>query len=613
MHPHVQRSRAFPIVIVGHVDHGKSTLVGRILHDTNSLPDGKLAQLRSVSEKRGLEFEWSFLLDALQVERNQGITVDTTQIWFHTAARRYVIIDAPGHKEFLKNMITGAAQAEAAVLVVDAQQGLAEQTRRHAYLLQLLGLQQVIVAVNKIDLINYDQARFEAVASEIGKYLEEIGLRATAIIPLSAKRGENIVEKSGALEWYRGATLLDALDSLPPRSVSDDMPLRLPVQDVYRIGEKRVIVGRIESGRLKVGARIRFTPGSREAHIASLEAWDGKGGRSEVRSGQSVAFTLDEDVFVERGAVASDIAAAPLASNRLRVRLFWLDATPVRPGERLGLKLGTSDVEAVLDRIEQVIDVERLDLRNSDTVARNEVARVQLRLRKPISADLYAALPRTGRGVLTRGHHVVAGFVIESADATAFDLTAVAASVTPAERAKVNGHWGAVLWLTGLSGAGKSTLAMAAMQELFARGRQVYVLDGDNVRTGLNSDLGFSNEARAENVRRLAEVAKILAESGQIVFVAAISPHRTEREAARRIVGERFREIHVAADLDTCRQRDPKGLYERALRGELTQFTGVSSPYDPPDAPDLRLDTAVLDIPAAARRLVDFADAAAAA
>lgn len=593
----LQQGRAFPIVIVGHVDHGKSTLVGRLLHDTDSLPTGKLEQLKAVSEKRGLEFEWSFLLDALQVERDQGITVDTTQIWFTTQQRRYVIIDAPGHKEFLKNMVTGAAQADAAILVVDAAQGLAEQTRRHAYLLHLLGIRQVAVAVNKIDLIGNDAAKFRAVADAVRNYLVGIGIEPQAIVPLSARQGDNIASRSMHTPWYQGPTLIGALDAFRPRAQPVEQPLRLPVQDLYRYGDKRIVVGRIESGRLKVGDRIRFAPLGREATIATIETWNGpdrqRPAPTEAEAGQSVAFTLDEDVFVERGALGSSPDHRPIDANRFTVRLFWLDKQPLRKGDRLTMKVGTAEREAQVESIIESLDVETLDAAAAQQIERNGVARAVLRVRPPMAIDLYETLPRTGRGVLIRGPQIVAGLVIESAATrVSTDITAVDSSVTVQERIDMNGHRGGVIWMTGLSGAGKSTIAMATQRLLFSRGRHVAVLDGDNLRHGLNRDLGFTDADRLENLRRLAEVAKLMAMNGSLVLVSAISPLQRFRDMARDIVGEDFREIYVKADIALCEARDPKGLYRKARAGEIKNFTGISAPYETPRAPDLVLDTA---------------------
>lgn len=606
------KGRAFPIVIVGHVDHGKSTLVGRLLHDTDSLPEGKLEQLKAVSEKRGLEFEWSFLLDALQVERDQGITVDTTQIWFTTPRRRYVIIDAPGHKEFLKNMVTGAAQADAAILVVDAAQGLAEQTRRHAYLLHLLGIRKVAVAVNKIDLIGHDEQTFNAVAEAVRGYLADIGIEAAALVPVSARQGDNIVDRSAHTSWYQGPTMIGALDAFTPRAQPVDQPLRLPVQDLYRFEDKRIVVGRIESGRLKVGDRVRFAPLGREATVATLETWGtaDRGPRAEAFAGESVAFTLDEEVFVERGALASSPDNRPKEATRITARLFWLDREVLKPGDRLTLKIGTAEREVEVEAITESLDVENLGTSQATQIDRNGVARIILRSRKPLALDLYENQPRTGRGVLIRGPQIAGGLIVEAAanQQVANDIVAVDSSVTAEERAQANGHRGGVLWLTGLSGAGKSTVAMAAQRALFARGRQVTVLDGDNLRHGINRDLGFSDADRAENIRRIAEVAKLMADSGQIVFVSAISPLRVHRDLARGIVGGGFREIYIQADLATCEARDPKGLYKRARTGEITQFTGVSAPYETPPRADLVLDTAKHGLAQSATDLVHYAE-----
>lgn len=606
-----QKSRAFPIVIVGHVDHGKSTLVGRLLHDTDSLPDGKLEQLKAVSAKRGLEFEWSFLLDALQVERDQGITVDTTQIWFTTRQRRYVIIDAPGHKEFLKNMVTGAAQADAAILVVDAAQGLAEQTRRHAYLLHLLGIRQVAVAINKIDLIDHDESRFHAVAEAVRGYLADIGIEVSALVPVSARQGDNIAVHSDSTAWYRGPTLIGALDAFESRAQPVEQPLRLPVQDLYRFDDCRIVVGRIESGHLKVGDRIRFAPLGREATVASLEAWRGDGAphvtRTEAFAGESVAFTLDEEVFVERGALASTPDQRPREANRITARLFWLDREALKPGDRLTLKIGTAEREAEVEAIDETLDVETLDVAAASQVDRNGVARVTLKLRRAVALDLYDSQSRTGRGVLIRGLQIAGGFIVESADRIAHDIVAVDSTISAADRARLNGHRGGVLWFTGLSGAGKSTLAMATQGALFAQGRQVTVLDGDNLRHGLNADLGFSAADRSENLRRIAETAKLMADAGMIVIVSAISPLAVHRELAAGILGGHFHEVYIRADLEACEARDPKGLYRRARAGEIAEFTGISAPYEAPRQPALTIDTTRLSLQDARENLLDYA------
>ncbi|TXL73796.1 adenylyl-sulfate kinase [Vineibacter terrae] len=585
-------ARAFPIVIVGHVDHGKSTLVGRLLHDTDSLPDGKLDQLRSVSEKRGLEFEWSFLLDALQVERDQGITVDVTQIWFHTAQRRYVIIDAPGHKEFLKNMVTGASRAHGAVLVVDAKLGVSEQTRRHAYLLHLLGVAQVAVAVNKMDLVDHDQGRFVDVEREITAYLGEIGIRPRAVVPVSARHGDNIDRRSGVMDWYRGPTITQALDGFARRPSPIDAALRLPVQDVYRLDDRRVIVGRIESGRVSVGDTVRLSPTGRRAQVAGIEDWNRNQPRQTAGAGESVALTLDEDVFAVRGHLLTAPEAAPAESRAVAVRVFWFDEEPLRAGRRMRARYGTADVDVTVAAIERVIDVETLASGPATQVDRNAVAEIVLRSTQPLYLDKFADNPRAGRGVLTSDYRVVGGFIVERPlHGAGRNLTAVRTSVVRAEREARNGHRGAVFWLTGLSGSGKSTIANGTLRRLFDNGWQVQMLDGDNLRDGLNADLGFAREDRAENLRRTAHVARLLAESGVIVLAALISPYARDRAEARRIVGDGFYEVHVHADVEVCRERDPKGLYSLAASGQVASFTGVSAPYEIPVQADLVLDT----------------------
>ncbi len=591
--------RALPIVVVGHVDHGKSTLVGRLLHDTDSLPEGKVEQLRAVSEKRGGPFEWSYLLDALQLERDQGITVDTTQIWFATKSRRYVIIDAPGHKEFLRNMVTGASRAEAALLVIDAKQGLSEQSRRHAYLVRLIGIAQVAVAVNKMDLVGYDEARFQAIAGEIRAYLAGLDLSPTAIIPVSARHGDNVAGASAAggsatMAWYRGPSVVEALDGFAPRAQPVERPLRLPVQDVYRQGDKRALVGRVESGRLAVGDLVRVNPTGRVVRVAGMTGRD----QREARAGESVAITLAEEVYAERGHVLSHAESAPLVATTIAARVFWLDEEPLAAGRRLQVRIGTREIDATVAGIEDAVNVEDLAVGAAAGIERGGVATAVLHGVVPFAFDRFQDNPATGRGVLLANGRVAGGFIVDRAVQLAEqrNLTAVTLSVSRAEREAAHGHKGGVVWLTGLSGAGKSTIANATLRRLFDSGWQVQLIDADNVRGGLNNDLGFDRAGRTENIRRVAHVAKLLAEAGTVALVALISPMRGQREMARAIAGEDFHEIFVSADVETCRARDPKGLYRLAGAHKIGGFTGVDAPYEPPTAPDLVLDTKALDI-----------------
>ncbi|TDQ80811.1 bifunctional enzyme CysN/CysC [Dongia mobilis] len=614
----VPQQARFPFAIVGHVDHGKSTLIGRLLHDTGSLPEGKLAELQAASDKRGGTLEWSFLLDAFQAERDQGITIDTTQIFFQTASRPYVIIDAPGHKEFLKNAVSGVAQAQAALLVIDAAEGVREQSRRHALILQLLGLRQVAVIVNKIDLIDFDAARFQHVADEITAFLGELGLSPKAVVPVSARHGDNIAARSAQTPWYSGETVVELLDGFEAAKPATEQPLRLPVQDVFKFDHRRLVVGRIESGRLKVGDRLTFAPTGKSARIASIESWNAAPQIAAV-AGQSVAITLDDELFIERGHVAAHPERAPRLTHEATLRLFWLDAASLEPGDRIGLKIGTSDYGVSVEGIRAVIDVESLGRQVADRVPQNGIAEVTVRSRQPMAIDQVDEITRTGRAVLTRHGDIVGGAVILSRSAQAAS-DAIATEprhlfspdhhVTRAARAAANGHQGAVIWLTGLSGSGKSTLAMALERELFARGRQVYVLDGDTLRTGLNSDLGFGAEARAENIRRAAEMARLFADAGLVVITSLISPFAAERAKARAIVGANFHEVHVKADLATCEARDPKGLYAKARAGEIRNFTGIDSPYEAPENPDLAVDTALRSKDAALAELVSYVEKA---
>lgn len=580
------------IVIAGHVDHGKSTLVGRLLHDTGTLPDGKVEQVAEMSRRRGVPFEWSFVLDALQAERDQGITIDTTQVHFRTPRRRVVIIDAPGHTEFLKNMVTGAAAADAALLLVDVDEGAMQQSRRHAYLLHLLGIRQVAVVVNKMDRVGFDPVRFGAVADEMRAYLDELGIRPAAIIPVSARQGDNLASRSAEARWYAGPTVIEALDGFEPRRSAAELPLRFPVQDVYRQGDRRILAGRVESGRLRVGDELRFEPTGTAARIASIEAWNSPHPVLSASAGQSIGITLDRPAYVDRGHLAHrEGEAAPTAANRIRVRAFWLGAEPLSPGRTYGLRVATAEHRVTVERVESVVDIDDLSLGPADRVRRNEIAEVVLRSRSPVPVDLAADLVATGRGVLTDGDDVVGGCLVIGAEAGSANLFSVGHAVTPEERASVNGHRGGVIWLTGLSGAGKSTLALAAERALFAQGRQVFVLDGDDLRRGISAGLGFSAEDRAENVRRAAEAAKLFVEAGVLVVVALISPLRSDRETARRVLGDAFSEVWVRADLEACEARDPKGLYRRARAGEIPEFTGVSAPYEEPESPDLVVDT----------------------
>jgi bifunctional enzyme CysN/CysC len=604
-------------VFVGHVDHGKSSLIGRLFHDTGSLREGKVEAIRAMCERRGMPFEWAFLMDALQAERDQAITIDSAEIRFRAEGRDYVIIDAPGHREFLKNMISGAASADAALLVVDADEGVMEGSRRHGYLLHLLGVRQVAVLVNKMDRVDYDKARFAAVERELGAYLEGIGVQPHGFIPVSAREGDNIATRSANLDWYKGPTLVETLASFRSAGTPTDLPLRFPIQDVYKFDDRRIIAGRVESGRLRVGDSLLFSPSNKTARIRSIENWNEDSPRVAARAGQSVGITLDEQIFIERGDVASHAENPPIETNVFRGHLFWLGGKPLSVGDHYTLRMHTCERPVVVQSIERIIDISDLSHAQGKRVEQDGVAEVVLRSRGLIALDEFVTNPLTGRFVLIDGTDIAGGGIVHMEgypDRRAVS-TVRATNVNREEhriplpaRWDVNLHKSGILWFTGLSGSGKSTLALELERRLFHKGYQVYVLDGDNLRRGLNSNLGFSPEDRAENIRRVGEVAALFARAGFVVITAFISPYRADREQVRKIGGEAFHEIHIQADLELCEQRDPKGLYKKARSGEIRDFTGVSSPYEVPENPDLSIDTGSHSVDECIAQLIDYAE-----
>ncbi len=583
------------IVIVGHVDHGKSTLVGRLLHETGSLPEGKLEMLKAVSARRGMPFEWSFLLDALQTERDQGITIDTTQIRFRTGSRDIVLIDAPGHAEFLRNMITGASQADGAVLIIDALEGVRDQTRRHGYLLHLLGIKQVAVVVNKMDRVDFSAARFEEISDEISSHLIGLGVTPSAIIPISARDGDGVAEHTPRIDWYTGPTVVEALDALEPARPLEALALRLPVQAIYKFDDRRIVAGRIESGHLATGDEIVIMPAGKIAKIKTVESWPVTAPlQGKQSAGRSVGITLDRELFIERGDIIAHTGKSPRDTRRLRARIFWLHDKALAKGDQILVRLGTREARAQVVAIEKAIDPGALSNAENIAIARNHVGEIDISLAQPIAADAYADNPRTGRLVIEVNGRIAGGGLVlsvEGGERAATDIVPVESALRPDERSARYRHSGAVVWLTGLPGAGKSTLARALERRLFSRGGSPILLDGDTLRDGLNSDLGFSAEDRAENIRRLAEIATHLAKNGHIAIVAAVSPSRDDRTAARRIADRLFREVYVATPAEVCEQRDPKGHYAKARSGQLASFTGIGSDYQPPLASELTLDT----------------------
>ncbi len=598
------------VVFVGHVDHGKSTLIGRILHDTDSLPEGKIDMVKKACAAEGMEFEFAFVLDALLEEQKQNVTIDTTQIPFRTARRKYVIIDAPGHKEFLKNMITGASSADAAILVIAANEGVREQSRRHAYLLGMLGIRELLVIVNKMDLADFSEARFREIETEYRKFLVDLGLEPRAFIPASAKQGENVARASSKMKWYRGASVLEALDLFEPRKADVDLPLRFCVQDVYRFGDRRIIAGRIETGKLRVGDKLVFSPANKTSTVATIEHWPSVipspstslRMTAEVITGDSIGVTLSEQIFVERGYVASHENETPIETNRFHADLFWIARPPLQVGRLYDLRLATQEVKCQVSAIEEVMDSSTLERKSDkrENLERNEVGRLTIQTRGPLVLDNHDRIPNLGRfvivddGQICGGGTIFGGTYTDRAVAKSKNIFWTEEKITAGERAVRSGHRGAVIWFTGLSGAGKSTIAQALERELFNRAMHTYVLDGDNIRHGLNSNLGFSPEDREENIRRVSEVARLMADAGTVVITAFISPYRMDRRRAREIALEgnaEFIEVFVDAPLEVCEARDPKHLYKKARAGEIREFTGIDAPYEAPEDPEIVVHT----------------------
>jgi bifunctional enzyme CysN/CysC len=588
------------IVIVGHVDHGKSTLVGRLLHETGSLPEGKLEMLKTVSARRGMPFEWSFLLDALQTERDQGITIDTTQIRFRTKSRDVVLIDAPGHAEFLRNMITGASQADAAVLIIDALEGVRDQTRRHGYLLHLLGIRQVAVVVNKMDRVDFSAARFAEISDEISAHLTGLGVTPSAVIPISARDGDGVTERTPRTHWYTGPTVVEALDALEPARPLAALALRLPVQAIYKFDDRRIVAGRIESGHLDAGDEIVVMPKGKIAKIKSVEGWPVTPVNETQTAGRSVGITLDRELFIERGDVIAHVGSSPRDTRRIRARIFWLHDTPLLPGASILVRLGTKETRATVVAIEKAVDPGELSSMETQSIARNHVGEIDISLAQALAADPFTDNPRTGRLVIEVHGRIAGGGLVLSADAgqraLPVNIVPVESALRPDERSARFRHTGAVIWMTGLPGSGKSTLARALESRLFANGGSPVLLDGDTLRAGLNNDLGFIPADRTENIRRLAEVAAHLARNGHIAIVAAVSPSTEDRAAARRIADTAFREIYISTPMEVCESRDPKGHYAKARAGAMHAFTGIGNDYQPPAASELTIDTSICSV-----------------
>jgi len=524
-------SKQMRLVIVGHVDHGKSTLVGRLMADTNSLPEGRMDFIKDVCEQQGKSFEFAFLLDAFEEEQKQGITIDTSQIFFKTKKRSYVLIDAPGHKEFLQNMVTGAANAEVALLLIDAAEGVQEQSRRHGYILKLLGLNQVVVVINKMDLVDYDPEVYYNIKSEYNTFLESMGVEAKQYIPVSAKLGVNIATMDHEMDWYKGPSVLEMLDNFNEKESQTHLPLRFPIQDVYKFDERRILAGRVEAGKIKIGDELVFSPSNKKGIVNSIETWHVPEVPTEAIASQSIGFTLEEQIFVERGEIASLVDTPPIVSTTFDANIFWMGSKHLEKGKTYTIKLTTQNVECEVIEFKKAIDASTLEtLPNQEYIAKNDVAELTLKTSQPVVFDLFGTIAETGRFVIVDDYDVCGGGIITTYSATAEidklrdearhrDSHWIASNITSDDRAYRNGHRAALILLTGKTGVGKAELARSLEEKLFHRNLQSYLLDGHNIQLGIGADLDEENQkAETEPVRRFGETAKLFLDAGHLVI-----------------------------------------------------------------------------------------------
>jgi len=599
----------------GSVDDGKSTLIGRLINDATGLLDDQIAALQADSRRFGTvkdggddAIDFALLLDGLEAEREQGITIDVAYRFFSTPRRAFVVADTPGHQQYTRNMATGASNAELAILLVDARKGLLEQTRRHAAIVSLLGIRHVVLAVNKIDLVDFSQIRFREIEAAFAAFAAPLAFHSIVSIPLSARLGDNVATRSPNMTWYAGPALLAHLETVETDLEAIEAPLRFPVQWVNRPNaDFRGFTGTVASGRVVVGDRIVVAGSGRTSTVARIVSFERD--LAEVAAGRSVTLTLADEIDIIRGDILAAPKDRPAVARRLAADLVWMDETPVASGKRFLLKIGSATVPATVRRVVDTLDIDTLKRAPALQLGLNAIGRVEFETATPVAFDPYAENRQTGAFILIDRSTLrtsAAGMVVESLDA-ARNVHRHAETVTPALRAEIKAQPPRVVWLTGLPGSGKSTIANIVERKLAALGRHTMLLDGDNLRQGLNADLGFDPAGRSENVRRVGEVAKLMAEAGLITIVALVSPFRADRARAAALLPEGgFLEVFVDTPLEVCRQRDPKGLYARAEGGRVVNLTGLDQPYEAPETPALVLRTAETDAEAAADRVVEL-------
>ncbi|MBL0165156.1 MAG: sulfate adenylyltransferase subunit CysN [Xanthomonadales bacterium] len=586
-------------ITCGSVDDGKSTLIGRLLYDSKLLLDDQLATLESDSRRHGTqngEMDFALLVDGLAAEREQGITIDVAYRFFDTERRKFIVADCPGHEQYTRNMATGASTADLAIVLVDARKGLLIQTRRHSYIVSLLGIRHVILAVNKMDLVGYDQVTFERTAHEYRQLANQFGIENVHCIPLSALRGDNMMSASPQMSWYEGDSLLSLLETIDVSRPEISRPFRLPVQWVNRPDQNfRGFSGLVASGDIRVGDEVIVLPSGTRTRLAGVI--NPQGESDAASEGEAVTLTLADEVDVSRGDVIAAAAHPPEVADQFAAHVLWMADAPLLPGRGYWLKIGCQTVGAQITEIKHRVDINSQKFLAAKRVNLNEVAYCNLMLDHPIAFEAYADNRALGGFILIdrQSNATVGCGTIDFALRRATNIHWHQLEINRHARAATKGQTPSCLWFTGLSGSGKSTIANLVDRRLHAMGYHTYILDGDNVRHGLNKDLGFTDEDRVENIRRVAEVAKLMVDAGLIVLVSFISPFRDERRMARELFGENeFLEVYVDTPLALCEQRDPKGLYRRARAGEIPNFTGISSPYQPPEHADIHLPTVEL-------------------
>ncbi|MEO5699751.1 MAG: adenylyl-sulfate kinase [Casimicrobiaceae bacterium] len=596
-------------ITCGSVDDGKSTLLGRLLWEAGAVRDDELAALAADSRRFGSQGEaldFALLLDGLTAEREQAITIDVAYRFFSTARRAFIVADTPGHEQYTRNMATGASTADAAVILVDASKGLLTQTRRHSYLVSLFGIRHVVLAVNKLDKVGYAQAAFNAIADAFRAFAASIGLTDVTSIPVSGLGGDNVRTPSSHTPWYRGPTLMQWLEDVPVDDALAGAPLRMLVQWVNRPrAEFRGYSGRIVSGAMRPGQRVRVVPSGRESQVARIVAMEGD--LPEASAGSSVTLTLTDEIDVSRGDVLCDANAPAGTADQFEVDVLWLNDAELLPGRSYFLKIGARTVGATFAPPKYRINVDTLEHVAASTLHLNEIGVCNVRLDRTVAFDPYVENRDMGSFIVIDrlSSETVGAGMLRFALRRAHNVHWQAIEVSKAAHAALKGHRPCIVWFTGLSGAGKSTIANLVEKRLHAAGCHTTLLDGDNVRHGLNQDLGFTDADRVENIRRVTEVARLMVDAGLIVLVAFISPFAAERRMARQLVAEgEFLEIFLDVPLAVAETRDPKGLYGKARRGELKNFTGIDSPYERPEQPDLAIDTSREVAPEAADRIV---------